>query len=216
MQSKIARQLCEEHTLSDDTAFAHFTFLEVSDLPLKGHDTHTRGKVAEFLERLNPSGSFKISLIYRTIADEVRRKNNYHSDVLAFDGFVREKAIGRSTFTDILKRVGAYEDIESLWRRIEARLNTEQVPVFMIRKLHDHFRRFAIDRVSQTDVTLKRLQDSVRRHLAAAEEQVDSNTLVPLLESAVAAIRADSGAREYLRYDDDYIKALALATLYEE
>lgn len=215
VRSKIGHQLTEEHRLASEAVFAHFMFLEVSDLPLKGHDTHTLGKIAEFLDRLNPSGSFRVPLVYRTLADEVRRKNNYHSDPAAYDAFVREKAISRSAFAEILKGVVAYEDIDSRWERVEARLNADQMSVFTIRKLHDQFRRIAIDRLSQVNLSLKRLQASVKRHLDEAENRIHPNSLALLLDSVVAAIRAEPSAAEHRRHDDDYIKALALATLYE-
>ena len=87
--------------------------------------------------------------------------------------------------------------------------------MFTIRKLHDQFRRIAIDRLSQVNPSLKRLQASVERHLDEAETQIHPNSLALLLDSVVAAIRADPSAAEHRRHDDDYIKALALATLYE-
>lgn len=48
-----------------------------------------------------------------------------------------------------------------------------------------------------------------------SETQIHPNSLALLLDSVVAAIRADPSAAEHRRHDDDYIKALALATLYE-
>ncbi len=209
-----ARQLKEEHALAEEPAFADFTYLEVSDLPLRGHDTHTRGKLAEFLERLNPSGTFKISLVYRTIADEVKRKNNYHAEVNTFEAFVREKAIGRAAFTEILRRVGAYEDFDAMWARVEGRLNSEGAPVFMIRKLRDEFRRFVIDRLSKTESAFQRLEGYMGRLVAAAEVEDAGPALLTLLDSFVQAIRADAQAADYLRYADDYIKAVGLALLY--
>ena len=215
-RAAVARQLKEEHALTEEPAFADFTYLEVSDLPLRGHDTHTRGKLAEFLERLNPSGTFKVSLVYRTIADEVKRKNNYHADVNTFDAFIREKAIGRTAFTEILRRVGAYEDFDAMWARIEGRLNSEGAPVFTIRRLRDEFRRFVIDRLSKTESAFQRLEDYMRHLVAAAEAEGAGAgpALLPLLDAFVQAIRTDAHAADYLRYADDYIKAVGLALLY--
>jgi len=214
--SKIARQLKKEHGLAKEPTFADFTYLEVSDLPLRGHDTHTQGKLVGFLERLNPSGKFRISLVYRTIADEVRRKNNYHAEVDTFEAFIREKAIGRSEFTDILRRVGAYEDYDAIWARIESRLNSEHIPVFTIRKLRDEFRRFVVDRLSKTETGFKRLQDSMNRLVADAENASEGSALAALLDSFVRAIRADAHSADYHRYTDEYIKAAGLAMLYGE
>jgi hypothetical protein len=190
-------------------------FLEVSDLPLSGHDTHTRGKLVEFLERINPSGKFRVALIYRTIADEIKRKNNYHSDVTAFDEFARQKAIGRAAFSEILRRIGAYEDFDSVWQRIEGRLNAEQVAMPSVQRLRHEFRRFEIDRLSPTNIGLLHLEDAVREFTAEAQAATPELPLKEFLEAVVSGIRGRPNAAEYAHYNSDYVRAVGLVLLYE-
>src|SRR5262249_32204894 len=141
---------------------------------------------------------------------------NYHSEVNTFEAFTHEKAIGRAGFEEILHRVGAYEDFDTMWARIEARLNSEEVPVFTIRRLRDEFRRFVVDRLSRTKAAFNRLEDSINRLVSAAETEAPGSTLAALLDSFVWAIRADAHSGDFLRYTDDYIKAAGLALLYGE
>ncbi len=77
VRNSIRDQLMKEHSLATEPEFVDITSFEVADLPLEGHATFAIGRLAEFLETLNPEGSFKPPLIYRAIADEIKRKNNY-------------------------------------------------------------------------------------------------------------------------------------------
>lgn len=215
VQEKIAEQIKEEHSLSAVPPFAEITYFEVSDLPLQDHAIFARGKLSDFLEGLNPSGAFRISIAYRAIADGIKRKNNYSGEWSDFDDFVRAKGLARAEFERILKAVGAYTDLESLWQRIENRLNTEQVPIRVLRRLRDRFRRYSIDRTSATDSILSGLEAAVRTVINSATAPEQSSTL-ELLNGTLKEVRIRNTGGEYRRYDDDYIRAVGLVALYEE
>ena len=216
VQQQIAEQLKDEHALEAPPVFAHFTYLEVSEVPLSGHATFAVGKLSEFLEAINPTGTFRIGLAYRSIADEIKRKNNHHADCPSFDEFVREKGIGRSTFDRMLRAVGAYQDFDSLWLQIQNRLNTEQVPVLVARRLRDAFRRYSMERATASDVGIATLEAAVHGELADDAALAQEPSVVAMLDRVVRLIRKADLAGEYRRFDDNYIIAAGLVALYEE
>jgi hypothetical protein len=216
IQQQIAEQLRGEHALGTPPVFADFTYLEVSEIPLGGHATFMVGKLSEFLEAINPTGTFRMGLAYRAIADEIKRKNNHHADFPSFDEFVREKGIGRSTFDRMLRAVGAYQDFESLWRQIEGRLNTEHVPVLVARRLRDAFRRYSMERATASDVGIAALEALVHGELADEAAFPLDPGVVALLDHVVQRIRTADLTGEYRRFDDNYIRAAGLVALYEK
>jgi hypothetical protein len=42
-----------------------------ADIPIKGHETHAKGKIVEFLQKLFPDREFRITAIYRALLSEV-------------------------------------------------------------------------------------------------------------------------------------------------
>jgi len=214
-RNSIRDQLKKEHGLATEPEFVDITSFEVAELPLEGHATFALGRLAEFLETLNPEGSFKPRLIYRTIADEIKRKNNYDGRWSSFDEFLREKGLGRKGFDQVLKTVGAHRDFDWIWSRIEDRLNAEQMPILQTRRLRDVFRRYSIDRASRKDVSLPDLEAVVKGAIGSGTACQQADT-ASLLNWIVQGVRLSAKSDEFRRYEDDYIRVIGLVAFYDE
>ena len=63
-------QLKEECCNGNDPILDDAFRFNVSDLSMDGHETHAKGKLGEFLERLDADRGFRTSLVYRTLNGE--------------------------------------------------------------------------------------------------------------------------------------------------
>jgi hypothetical protein len=208
--TEIINQLKEEHSLSDEPAFMEITFFKVSDLILNERETFVKGKLSDFLEELNPNGTFKISLVYNSLFDEVKRKNNYEDNIYDFEELAKRKGIGRSNFISIIKNfIGTDKKVETMWSLTENRLNTEGVSIFEIMELKTAWDIYNLEKM---DLTNNYLQD-IRKAIKNIVEPYRKNTLLyegiiqPAYQALVATQNVDL-------YSEHYIKAIILMELY--
>jgi hypothetical protein len=74
-----------------------------ADIPIKGHETHAKGKIVECLQKLFPDQQFRITAIYRALLGEVTVRNNNDEPIDTYEDFIRLKSISRSRFDVILQ-----------------------------------------------------------------------------------------------------------------
>jgi hypothetical protein len=124
-RTDISEAVKQEHLLTADPILEKMLWFELSELPLEGHSTHTKGKLAEFLEARKP-GKYNTPLAYKTLSDELKRRNDYNRRNLRFSEMVKFKAIGRSEFEKILSVAVPDETAENTWPEVAAHLLDEQ------------------------------------------------------------------------------------------
>ena len=103
-----------------------------ADIPIKGHETHAKGKIVEFLQTLFPDQQFRITAIYRALLSEVTVRNNNDEPVGTYEDFLRLKSISRSRFDVILQESGVSKK-EPAWGEVAQRLGTELAPLPLVR-----------------------------------------------------------------------------------
>jgi hypothetical protein len=203
------REQCQ--TASDpDLSLIRFT---VAPLSLEDHVSHATGKLAEFLERLSPTKKFRVSLVYKTLAAEISRRNNHSDPLASFVDVQTKKGIGRVGFAGVLQQMGAFEDYDANWQRIENRLNTEAVSVLEIEILKERF--FTME-AKRTDTENTSLFNTLR-DLDAIVQRVKTTSVSTTLAGALSEILSFARAefRSSVPVDDYDIKALALMCWYE-
>jgi hypothetical protein len=206
---KIRKSLQSEHELEEEPEFEPFTFLQVAELPLRGHDTHVKGKLSEFLDWLVPEGRFSVVRAYRVLMDDIRRRNNYDRNVNTFLELVEQKSIGRTEFERMLNTISAQREPEQAWRDIEARLHAENVGVSALYRLKNAWMRLEVDRMNFADAHLRTVMDVVGSCVTAILDKEDVANFTELLSRVVARFRAYPV--EGSAYSDDMIRAIALA-----
>lgn len=212
--AKINTKLVEEHALQDDPEFKGITFLRVSGLSTDDQIGHTKGKLSEFLEQLLPGTKYMVGAVYNTLMGEIRRKTNYSKDIASFEDMVQYKSLGRREFQRLIEEIGLAEDFDSLWTSIENRLNAEQAPLGMVRKIKESWDKYELQRMDTTNTTLNEIRKNIRKAVAAHKASVDADTLLGLLSEIEAAYNLKK-VPNFGIYTDYYVKAVILATYYE-
>jgi len=181
---------------------------ELSDLPLKGHDTHARGKLSEFLHELYPDAEFSIVPIYNSLLSEIELRNNNSETTGCFEDYVQKKSLSRDRFSELLVIAGAAPK-KPKWDPIQHRLDTELFPVGVVKNLHKAWDEFRLDRMLKRDVSFTRFDKAV-------QESVKKHIDIPRIDDLLNAVSSDVGSlAASLNLDPPYVKAAALFHLYE-
>ncbi|MFJ5717304.1 DUF4297 domain-containing protein [Neobacillus sp. NPDC093127] len=208
--TEVINQLKEEHSLTEDPDFMEITFFRVSDLILNERETFVKGKLSDFLEELNPKGTFKISLVYNTLFDEVKRKNNYEGNIYDFDELSKRKGISRSQFTSIIKNfIGADNKVEKVWSLTENRLNTEGMPIVELIELKEAWDTYKFEKMDLTNNYLQDIRKTIKNLVEPYRENklLYNEIILPTYQDFIATHKVDL-------YSEQYIKAIILMELY--
>lgn len=198
----------QDHNLTNDPDFEKITFFKVTDLPITGHDTYTKGKLADFLDRLLPNKKCNPIPLYKTLFSEISRKTDFTRSVSEQKGNLEEKAIGKKYFDKILNGISVKVDFTVAWTRIEQRLNSEDWNVVSIQKVRKNWEQIEIELLDPENIAVKKIFDFFKSYITILIEKNPDISLTQLLEDTIS-----QHSSEYLT--KDYLRALALAAFYE-
>lgn len=212
-QAKIGAQLKDECCGGNDPVLDGAFRFNVADLSMDDHEAHARGKLGDFLERLDADRGFRTSLVYRTLNGEIVRRNNYQEPVDSFDDLIQKKGISRQAFEEMLEKMGLFVDPDDIWQEASQRLNAEQMPFGRVRSLRQRWAYIEARRLDGEDVKLTMLLDAVTEALTVETSAGHPERLSDLLDRVVQRIRAqaDPGAT----FEDDDIRVLTIMRTYE-
>ena len=197
---------CGECSAADIDALLAF---EVSDLSLADHQTHAQGKLGEFLDALQPSShrTVKVSVVYKTLSDEITRRNNHTLERNAsFGDMPTRKGFGRTGFHTLLAEAGLFENLIDTWNSFENRLNSEQMPYRRVQSLKRRWGIIEAQRLNTENRALKKLMRRVGDVLETLAGN-EPDRLTDLLDVVVAKTRE---VEPTLAFDDDDIRVVAM------
>ena len=209
IQASIIAGLRKELNLSTGPEIEGVLEFRRADIPIKGHDTHARGKLAEFLQELFPEREFRIIPLFRTLLSEVANRNNNLDQNQTYDDFLKHKALSRRRFTEILKRAGVSDKKPDL-QEVLQRLNSEGALFPLVKGVRQDWDGVLLDRLARRDVPHLRLWESVKE---AVDANVGEGRLLDLIAQATAAVQS-SLSREW-GYSDNYVKTCIIIEAYE-
>ena len=161
----------------------------------------------EFFEKEYPESPVHISLVYKTIFDEIRRKTNYELPCTHKGDLLENKAIGASEFKNMVGVVLAGRTDNELWSDANHMLSAEGYKALKIRQMRNHWQRYVVDRMNATDESLCVLQEEVCLGLLEIESITTDMSLKELIEYVLNKIRLSS---DLDWYSDLYIEASIL------
>lgn len=211
---KLATAIKDDHRLSEEPDFENITFFKVTDLPIDAHDTHTIGRLSEFLERALPNKKYKPVPLYRALFSEISKKTDYGKNISVYDDSLNRKTIGKKYFDEILNSIAVKRDFTELWKSIEQRLNSEGWPVVPIRNIRNTFERVEIDLLDYTNDSVQKAYRHVKQAVDQLSQSHNDIELTDLIQKAATSVKASHDI-DYLTIDEEYLKALALAAFYE-
>jgi hypothetical protein len=204
-----------EHSLTTDPIYENITFLKVLDLSLDGSKTHTQGMIADFLELLKPGGKFNIPSVYRMLFDEVRRRTNYNTDIIAYHELLANKAIGKSQFEKIINATGINKDYDEIWKSIEPILTNDGMKFQEIKKIKKAWSKLELEKMNPNNDFLFKIIESIK---TITKEQENNGTLTSFnLQASIESIYNVFNAAKpiLLSYDMPFVKAIILSEIYE-
>lgn len=209
VQSQVGESLKQELELSDTPSLSGLFKFEVTEVPLKGHETYTKGKLADFLHEIYPERPFRVASIYRALLGEVAARNNNHEPLHKYEDLIRVKSISRIRFSDILAEVGV-TPLELKWETVEARLNSEHASLAFIQGLRREWDGVELDRISRAEVIHLRLWEIIAKLCGAIPS-------VAILADAIESVYSELFAEidKEWPFSEAYIKAAIVMGIYE-
>lgn len=207
--SQIIHQIKEEHSLTEDPEFIELTFYKVSDININDREPYVRGKLSDFLEELNPQGTFKPSLAYKSLFDEVKRKNNYEGYIGDFDELSKQKGISRREFSSIINNfIDKDNKVDRMWSLAENRFNAEGVALMEVVELKEAWDTYKIEKMDLTNHYLQDVRKTVGKLMMPYREDKSLTLLYKEIVQPACLAFILSSTDDL--YNEHYIKAIIL------
>ena len=208
-QGLICDALKSEHGIAGIPTLNGVLEFVKSDIPLRGHDTHARGKLAEFLQQLFPDRKFSIIPLYRALDSEVAVRNNNHDQNSSFEDLVRRKALSRRRFMEVLQQAGV-SPVRVELQEVVQRLNSEGCPFATVAALRRDWDGAQLDRLEKRDIPHLRLRESV---IAAVENRAELPRLTDLMTECYEEVGPK--LRKEWSFTPTYVKVFIVLEAYE-
>jgi hypothetical protein len=208
-QKAIIETLQRELDLKTKPAVEGILEFRKCDIPLKGHNTHGTGKLAEFLQNQFPKGEFRIIPLFRALLSEVVSRNNNLDPNPTYDDFLKHKALSRRRFKEVLQEAGVSRTKVDL-TEVSQRLGAEGAPFPLTAAIRSEWDSVQLDRLAKRDIPHLRLWESVRE---AVENHAAEDRLVDLIAKAIIEVLL--GLRREWGFSDNYIKTCIVIEAYE-
>jgi hypothetical protein len=208
-QDTIATTLQKELGLADKPVIDRLLEFRKADLPIKGHDTHGSGKLAEFLQCLFPTKEFRIIPLFRALLSEVVSKNNNLDPNDTYDDFLKHKALSRRRFTELLEQAGVSDKKADLSEVLQ-RLNSEEAAFPLVSGIRREWDTVLLDRLAKRDIPHLRLWESVKD---AVSNNLSEQRLLDLVMKGTAAVLSQL-KREWA-FSENYIRTCIVIEVYE-
>lgn len=213
-KEKIKKKIIDEHHLYIDPIFEDITFLRVIDLSLHDSKAHTQGKISDFLSSIYGDRKFNIPTIYKLLFDEVKRRSNYHKEILTYNDLLSNKAIGKSQFKKIIDTAGINKNYDEIWNRIEVSLQTK-LDFQELKNLKHEWNRLEIERMDPNNVFLINLIEGINS--LSKELETTGALKGQKLADVIHIIFNEFTANNKLQvsYNEAFIKAIILSEIYD-
>jgi len=208
-QRLICDALMSEHGIADTPTLNELLEFAKSDIPLRGHDTHAKGKLAEFLQQLFPDRKFSIIPLYRALDSEVAIRNNNHDQPTSFEELVRRKALSRRRFIEVLQQAGV-SPIRVELQDVVDRLNSEGCRFAVVAELRREWDGAQLGRLEKRDIPHLRLRESVT---AAVESRAELPRLTDLMIECYEEVAPK--LRKEWSFTPTYVKVFIVLEAYE-
>lgn len=204
---KIKAALRTELQLSDDPILDAAIMFHVTELGIRGHDTHAKGKLTEYLEKLYPSRSFPVGAIYRVIADEILRKSNVETPCTTIVDIKSLKSISRDDFERYIEsciRESDRVDPQRVASDLDSYLKSEGVLFGKQRLIRQAFEKYTLERLDNSKQELKNCILEAQKFVSGSLDKYDGK-LLPLLEAGAKYLREKD---LYRHVTDEYLMAI--------
>jgi len=203
-QSRIMRAIERDLSPDDPADVADSLTFARATLSVTDHSTHARGQLADFLEELYPGTSYQVGPLYRAIFDEIKKRSDFEDNCGTYEELRRRKGISREDLAGMLACANVGADPAAEWKRVNGRLNAENMAWDKLERLRAGWRRYEAERMDSANLAVGELGAYSSRCVAVYRaERGPIRTLTELLnwvrEDAPQASFSWSPAPEYVQ-----------------
>ena len=161
-----------------------------SALSLQDNSTHTKGILAEFIEKRLPNRTFSVTPIYRTLFDEVRRKTSDDSTCSDFDTFVSKKGITRSLLEDSLALLASNQTSESTWQTVVGSLAQEGFAPLALNRIRRSWQIYDIKRTDYANISFQSVSKKLKNLSNSISREDENMSLKALINTCISSMTA--------------------------
>ncbi|MDN4011998.1 dsDNA nuclease domain-containing protein [Chryseobacterium gambrini] len=197
--------------------FLDIIFFHTSDLTVNHHNEITKDKLNKLIENNYSSDvKFNPSLAYRTIFDEVNRRNNIEKDINSFEELIKYKAISREDFEKMLNIVVSVPNkLEMLKTRVFNSLDALGINVFLRKKLVEAWKDAEIQYLTINNVFFFKCIEIIKNSIDTNLESLQGDTFESL-EIIYTDITSNKTIKEQKIFNEYFLKAIILKEFYDE
>jgi len=184
-------------------------FLIKTEQPIDGHDKYIKGALADYFDEIQAKNGVGISLVYRSIFDEIKRRSNYRFQVYSREE-IEKKSISKNYFNHILDTFRLKTDYLDIFKRIEVQLSNEHVPFSRIKALRDAIKTIEAKIMDSTDKYIEDLIKNIKDYLETNNAGDNLNINADLFYQYLIKVKP-----EYMFVPREEIESLYMVKLYE-
>ena len=143
-----------------DVRFERLHFFR-STLAIDDLENHTIGRVTAYLSKKFPEGSAKADVLCKLLYSEIKIKFTTTDESRTFEELKKNRGISRSHFRDMISASISKKTDTELFEEILQNLASENVPWKKRKEIKDESRRFIIDKVGSSNLTLDQLYKKI-------------------------------------------------------
>jgi len=180
IREKLRAELGVQDELSLDKVY-----LITSGISLTEHAKHGAGELAAFLDRRRPGGLYAVQPLYRALCDELARRATHEWQPTSFLDLCKRKGIGRAELESFLLTADATFDPQRELAAVKEQLGREGVSYRDQLAIESGWRRYQIESMDESNVTVQGLTSNIRSALAEVRSGTAWNSLLELVHAVV-------------------------------
>lgn len=214
---KLTKSLGEELSISELKEYIDSLFFHVTELTIEHHSEITRDKLERTLEKkFSTEIKYNPLLAYRTIYDEVNRKNNIEKPISTLEEVVKYKAISKLEFTEMLKIVAVEPNrFQNLQDKIFNALDSANISTSERINLIDAFKDIKIEFLKIDNPFFKECCQEINKYIRNNIEMLDQ-PISSSLEILIEKVKQIPIIKSQNLYSDYVLKGIILKEIYNE
>lgn len=207
IKEQIYIQLKKEFPDFELPALNNLLFFKLGELNINSQETDIKGVLAEFIERYIPDTEYRITPIYNTIFDEIKRKSDFEYQPADFEQIKKEKSISKSDFESFFVPIKEKNLVTKRCEQIESFLLHKDVSMSDIKNIRSKWSQYMIDKMNYNNDSLIKLENEISKIIA-------QHTIKNIWSDSFDILEKIKEVEISNLYDDSYIQAIILLKEY--
>lgn len=216
-KKEIENSLKSELSIEWLEEFLNIIFFHTSELTVEHHNEITKDKLNRLIEKLYNTGvKYNPSLAYRTIFDEVNRRNNLEREIHTYEELVNYKSISKADFETMLKIVVSEPDkLDLLKNKLFNLLDAEKISLLLRKKYSEAWKDVQIQYLSLSNDFFNQCVEVVKKVIDDNIEKLDGS-LLESLDKLYKELLNQKIIKKQQIYSEHFLKMVILKEIYNE